>query len=320
MTRLGPYRFAGRTAVLTGAASGIGEQLAYGLAERGSDLVLLDRDAPRLHAVTATIRSAHPDRSVDAFTVDLADRDATIAAAQQIRRDHPAVGLLINNAGVALGGTFEQITLDEFEWVMDINFRAPVILTHHLLPALTASPGGHLVNVSSLYGLVAPPGQSAYCSSKFALRGFSLALAAELGARGTGVTTVHPGGVRTRIAESARMGAGIPPEEAEQSLKLFAAVLSYPAEKAASEILDAVKRRRARVLITPSARIGDVLARVLPASNARLMQLLTTAAARGAVRKLARAQRALPRADQAALPRADQAALPLVDQGQTGVV
>ena len=208
-----PYRFAGRTAVLTGAASGIGEQLAHGLAVRGSHLVLLDRDVARLDQVAQRIRTTHPGITVEAVVVDLADRDAATAAARGIAEAHPRIGLLVNNAGVALGGNFEHLSLDDFEWVVDVNFRAPVLLTHHLLPALLAEPGSHVVNLSSLFGLIAPAGQTAYAASKFALRGFSQALRAELAEHGTGVTTVHPGGVRTRIAQSARMSAGVPAEE-----------------------------------------------------------------------------------------------------------
>lgn len=304
MTRLAPYRFAGRTAVLTGAASGIGEHLARGLAARGSDLVLLDRDADRLAAVAAQIRAAHPGLTVQSVVVDLADRDATTEVAMRIRREHPELGLLINNAGVALAGSFSQVTLEQFERVMDVNFRAPLLLTHQLLPALTATPGGHLVNVSSLYGLIAPPGQSAYSASKFALRGLSQVLAAELAAHGTGVTTVHPGGIRTRIARNAATGAGVPSDEAERGRRVFDALLTYPAEKAAADILDAVERRRARLLIAVSAKLPDLLARLLPVGHARLMQGLTTVA----MRRAGRSARADAAARAHAAARADTAA------------
>jgi short-subunit dehydrogenase len=275
---LQPYRFAGRTAVLTGAASGIGEQLAHGLAVRGSDLVLVDRDVAGLDQVAARIRAAHPGLTVETVVVDLADRDAAGAAAQRIAAAHPRIGLLVNNAGVALGGLFEHLSLEEFEWVMDINFRAPVLLTHHLLPSLLAEPGSHVVNLSSLFGLIAPAGQSAYAASKFALRGFSQALRAELAGHGVGVTTVHPGGIRTRIAQSARMAARAPAADIEQGQKSFDRLLSYPPEKAAEEILAGVERRRGRVLITTAARVLDVLARLLPSGH---VPLLVAAANRG---------------------------------------
>ncbi|MFI7543911.1 SDR family NAD(P)-dependent oxidoreductase [Actinoplanes sp. NPDC049599] len=279
---MSPYRFRGRTAVLTGAASGIGEQLAYGLAARGSGLVLLDRDALRLDAVAERIRAGHPGLAVETLVADLADRAAVLDLAAGLRERHPELGLLVNNAGTALGGRFDQLSLAQFERVMAVNFTAPLLLTHHLLPALTAAPGSHLVNVSSLYGLIAPPGQSAYSASKFALRGFSEALRGELLESGVGVTTVHPGGIRTRIAESAEVGAGVPAAEVEPQQRVFAALLTYPPERAAREILDGVERRRGRVLIAASAKLPDLLARLLPVSHMRVIGRLTAAAGRRA--------------------------------------
>ena len=279
MTRLAPYRFAGRTAVLTGAAGGIGEQLAYALAARGSHLVLVDVDAARLGPVAERIRRERPGLTVETIVADLADRSAVEGVATRVLADPAAIGLLVNNAGIALGGRFDQITVAEFETVMNINFRAPMLLTHALLPALTAEPGGHLVNVSSLFGLIAPAGQSAYSASKFALRGLSQVLQAELADNGVGVTTVHPGGIRTRIAESALIGSGVPADEIEPHRKLFAALLSYPPEKAARQIVDAVARRRARLLIAANAKVPDVLARLLPVGHARIMRALTAATA-----------------------------------------
>jgi short-subunit dehydrogenase len=270
MNRPTPYRFAGQTAVLTGAASGIGEQLAHGLAARGSHLVLVDVDEPRLSAVVAAISSAHPGLSVTPHVVDLASREAVEKLAAQVLGALPRLGLLINNAGIALGGRFSQVTVDEFETVMNVNFRAPMLLTHALLPLL--EPGSHLVNVSSLFGLISPPGQSAYSASKFALRGLSQVLHSELGEIGVGVTTVHPGGVRTRIADNARVGSGVPSDEVAPNRELFAKLLSYPPAKAAAEILDAVARRKARVLIANSARVPDLLARLFPVGHQAIIR------------------------------------------------
>ncbi|GAA2611425.1 SDR family NAD(P)-dependent oxidoreductase [Paractinoplanes durhamensis] len=272
-----PYVFPGRTAVVTGAASGIGEQLAYGLAGRGSDLVLVDVDAARLTEVVERLHRVHPGRTVETIVADLADRAAVDALAAQVLAAHPTVGLLINNAGIALGGRFDQVTTDEFETVMNVNFRAPMLLTHALLPALKAAPGSHLVNVSSLFGLIAPAGQSAYSASKFALRGLSQALHSELADDGIGVTTVHPGGIRTRIAESALVGSGVPADEVEPNRKVFAKLLSFPADKAAIQILDAVGRRKARLLIATSAKVPDLLARLLPVAHERIVRAATSA-------------------------------------------
>jgi len=263
--------------VLTGAASGIGEQLAYALAERGSDLVLADVDGARLASVVERLTAAHPALTVSPHVVDLAERAAVEGFAAQVLAAHPAVGLLINNAGIALGGRFAQVTVEEFETVMNVNFRAPMLLTHALLPALTAAPGSHLVNVSSLFGLIAPPGQSAYCASKFALRGLSQVLYGELGAVGVGVTTVHPGGVRTRIAQNARIGSGVSAEEIAANRDSFAKLLSYPPERAAADILAGVARRKARVLVATSAKVPDLLARLFPVAH---QSILARAAAR----------------------------------------
>ncbi|MFI7576044.1 SDR family NAD(P)-dependent oxidoreductase [Micromonospora sp. NPDC049497] len=265
------FVFPGGTAVVTGAASGIGEALARGLARRGADLVLVDRDADRLDTVVDAIRAAHPDRQLSTYVVDLADGAATARVAEEIRQRHPRVRLLVNNAGVALGGRFDQVTLDEFSWVIDINFRAVVQLTHALLPALKAEPGAHLVNISSLFGLIAPPGQAAYSASKFAVRGFTEALRHELVDDGIGVTSVHPGGINTRIAQNARVGSGVDPEEYETGLRQFEKLLSIPPERAAEVILRGVRRRRGRVLIGWSAKLPDLLARIAPASYGKLL-------------------------------------------------
>ncbi|MFL6065008.1 MAG: SDR family NAD(P)-dependent oxidoreductase [Friedmanniella sp.] len=276
MSRLQPFVFAGATAVVTGAASGMGEQLVHQLAGRGCRaVVMVDRDGPRLAAVATAVRAAWHGTTVDEIVADLADTEAIGPLAARITADHPQVTLLVNNAGVGLAGRFDQVTLEEFDWVTRINFVAPVTLTHHLLPALLASPGSHIVNLSSLYGLISPAGQTAYSASKFAIRGFSQALGAELLDRGVGVTTVHPGGIRTRIAESARIGSGVPPEQGTAGIKAAAAVLTYPAGKAAEEILAAVEQRRPRLLIAWSAKIPDVVARLLPVGHVRLMAWLT---------------------------------------------
>lgn len=283
------FVFPGGTAVVTGAASGIGEALAHGLARRGSDLVLLDRDAERLDAVVAAIRAAHPDRRIETHLVDLADADATDRVAAEIRARHPRIRLLVNNAGVALGGRFDQVTLEEFFWVVDINFRAVVRLTHALLPALKAEPGAHLVNISSLFGLIAPAGQAAYSASKFAVRGFTEALRHELVEDGVGVTSVHPGGIRTRIAQSARVGSGVSPEEYEEGRKQFEKLLSIDPAKAAEVILRGVERRRGRVLIGWSAKLPSLLARIAPASYNRVLALgLNRAAGAPAARSASR--------------------------------
>jgi short-subunit dehydrogenase len=252
VSRLPPYAFAGGLAVVTGAASGMGEQLAHQLAARGSHLHLVDRDEVRLTAVVAQITQNHPSVTVRSTVFDLEAVDAIPQLAEDVVT-HGAPTLLINNAGVGLGGEFQKLDLEEFDWVLRINFRAAVGLTHALLPALLRSPGSHIANLSSVFGLVTPPSQSAYVASKFALRGFSDVLRAELRDHGVGVTTVYPAGVRTRIAMNARRAERLPIQEFEADRDRLSALLTYPSEKAAAEILAAVQRRRGRMLITRTA-------------------------------------------------------------------
>jgi short-subunit dehydrogenase len=266
-----PYEFSGGTAVVTGGASGIGEALAAQLAERGSNLVLVDRDDQRLILVAERLRAAHAGLGIKTYVADLADDEQTGALAATLAAEHPETTLLVNNAGVALGGRFDQVTLEEFDWVMAVNFRSVVRLTHALLPVLKAHPGAHLVNVSSVFGIFAPAGQAAYSASKFAVRGFSEAVRHELAENGVGVTVVHPGGIKTRIAESARTGSGVSIEEYEEGRKQFARLLTMPPEKAAAQIVAAIERRRPRLLIGWSAAVPDVLVRLMPGSYWKLI-------------------------------------------------
>ena len=276
---MGPYQFAGGTAVVTGAASGIGAALAVQLAARGSSLVLVDRDKDRLGDVADRLRGAHPGLTLATHVADLSDDEQTAELATTLAAEHPETTLLVNNAGVALGGRFDQVTLEEFDWVMAVNFRSVVRLTHALLPALKAHPGAHLVNVSSVFGIVAPAGQAAYSASKFAVRGFSEAVRHELAENAVGVTVVHPGGIKTRIAESARTGSGVSVEEYEQGRKQFAKLLSMPPEEAAEQIMAAIEKRRPRLLIGWSAKVPDVLVRLMPGTY---WKLITRRAARAA--------------------------------------
>lgn len=268
---MGPYRFAGGTAVVTGAASGIGEALAVQLAARGSHLVLVDRDKDRLGDVADRIRAAHPSLSLATHVADLADDEQTAVLAATLATEHRETTLLVNNAGVALGGRFDQVSLEDFDWVMAVNFRSVVRLTHALLPVLKAHPGAHLVNVSSVFGIFAPAGQAAYAASKFAVRGFSEAVRHELAENAVGVTVVHPGGIKTRIAESARTGAGVSAEEYERGREQFAKLLTMPPEHAAAMIVEAIEKRRPRLLIGWSAKVPDVLVRLLPGSYWKLV-------------------------------------------------
>lgn len=274
------FEFEGATALVTGAAGGIGAQLARGLATRGSHLILLDRNADGLAALADDLAVDHDAVRVETHTIDLTDRAALLDLAASIATAHPDLSLLVNNAGVALAGTFENLGLGQFEWVMEVNFHAPVALTHALLPTLLANPGSHIVNMSSLFGLIGPYGQSAYSSSKYAMRGFSEVLRTELAPRQVGVTVVHPGGVRTDIARSAQVAERADEEQSARLLGAFDRMLRYPPERAAREILSGVHRRSARVLVTPEAVFSDLAVRVAPSRYPGLIDLMTKAAAR----------------------------------------
>lgn len=264
---------AGGTAVVTGAAGGMGEHIAKGLARRGADLVVLDREADGLARVAADIARETPGAQVRTHVVDLADRAAADEVIARIRDGHPGVTMLFNNAGVAVGGRFTQVSAEDFDWLLEINLLAPIRFTRALLPVMLENGQGQVVNTSSLFGLVGPPGQSAYCTSKFGLRGFSEALRSELEAeaRQVGVTTVHPGGIKTNIAVNARVAGEIDPVEAERNRKAFAKMLSYPAHQAAEEIIEAAVHRRRRLLIGNDAKGLDLLARVAPSRYWSLM-------------------------------------------------
>jgi len=261
----------GAVAVVTGAAGGIGRAIARQLSARGAHLVLLDRDEPGLAALARELRTARPDRSTTTYVVDLGDRAAALATATTIRDAHPHVHLLVNNAGVALGGRFAEVGLDDVEWLLSINLHAVLLMTHTLLPSLISTRGSHIVNISSLFGLIAPPGQVAYSTSKFAVRGFGDALREELAEHDVGVTTVHPGGIATSIADSARIGAGVDATEYEQGRRAWTKLLSLDPAIAARAIVDGAERRKARVLIGGSTYVLDALARLTPAHYGRIV-------------------------------------------------
>jgi len=261
----------GATAVVTGAAGGIGDATARELHTRGANLVLLDRDEVGLASIAAELRGSRSDRAVTTYAVDLSNRAAALAAAEGIAAAHPHVHLLVNNAGVALGGRFAEVELEDVEWLLSINLHAVILMTHTLLPNLVATRGSHIVNISSLFGLIAPPGQVAYSTSKFGVRGFGDALREELAEHEVGVTTVHPGGIATSIAESARIGSGVDPIEYEQGRRAWTKLLSIDPAVAATRIVDGAERRKPRVLIGGSTYVLDALARITPGHYGRLV-------------------------------------------------
>ncbi|HEX7176476.1 MAG TPA: SDR family NAD(P)-dependent oxidoreductase [Pyrinomonadaceae bacterium] len=264
-------RLEDRTAVITGAAGGIGRAIAVSLARRGCHLALADVDEAGM-AGTEELVLAHGVR-VTRQRLDVADRAAVAGFPARVAAEHPGVDLLVNNAGVAAGGTFEQVSEEDFEWLFEINFWGVVRMTRAFLPALRASGDARVVNLSSVFGLVAPPEQVAYAASKFAVRGFSEALRHELEGSGVGVTVVHPGGVATSISEQARVPAGVSAEEVERRREQFRKLLRLPPEVAGETIVRGIERRQARVLVGSDAKLISVIARILPVSYWKVLAL-----------------------------------------------
>ena len=260
-------QFNGRVAAITGAGSGIGRALAQNLSRRATHLALSDVDEVGLAETVALCEGAGV--KVTSQRVDVADRAAVYAWADQVVADHGQVNLVFNNAGVALGATIEAMSYEDFEWLMDINFWGVVHGTKAFLPHLIAAGEGHIVNLSSVFGLLSIPSQSAYNAAKFGVRGFTDALRIELDVARNGVscTTVHPGGIKTNIARNARMDesvAAFSGQVPEAMGEDFDKVAMTTPEKAARQILKAVERNRRRALIGPDAKVLDVISR-LPA-------------------------------------------------------
>jgi short-subunit dehydrogenase len=255
-------------ALITGAASGIGAGLAQELAQRGVHLALCDLRVEGLEAVAQKARDQGVRVSV--HVADVADRAAIEQLPHAVAAAHGALHILVNNAGVALMGTFEQTSVDDFEWLLGINLFGTVRLTKACLPLLRAQPRARIVNLSSVFGLIAPPGQSAYCASKFAVRGFSESLRHELAGSGVGVTVVHPGGVRTRIAQHARVSTQVDPGVARASCERFEVLARTSAESAARQIVTAIERGRDRLLIGNDARLLNTIQRIFPVSYWRI--------------------------------------------------
>jgi butyryl-CoA dehydrogenase len=261
----------GRVAVVTGAASGIGRALAFELAREGAELALSDVDEAGL-AETAARAEALGAR-VSHERVDVADRAAMERHATFVLAQHGRVNLVINNAGVGLGATIADMSYEDLEWLFGINFWGVVHGTKAFLPLLKQSGEGHVVNVSSVFGLIAVPGQSAYNAAKFAVRGFTECLRQELELEGANVsaTSVHPGGIKTNIARKARVTERPGSPSREDMNARFDELARTTPESAARTIVRGVKRNARRVLIGPDARVIDAVQRLLPTSYQRLL-------------------------------------------------
>jgi short-subunit dehydrogenase len=261
--------FTNKVAAITGAGSGIGRALAVDLARRGAHLAISDLNMDGLAETVAQVQKARPSVKVTSAKLDVADREAMFAWSEQVVTEHGKANLIFNNAGVALAATIEQMKIEDFEWLMGINFWGVVHGTQAFLPHLKEAGEGHVINISSVFGLVPIPSQAAYNAAKFGVRGFTEALRVELDMANNGVsaTCVHPGGIKTNIARNARMhvdeGKSVS-DLAKATRNLEKAFITSP-EKAATQILRAVEVNRRRALIGPDAHVFNLLGR-LPAS------------------------------------------------------
>jgi NAD(P)-dependent dehydrogenase (short-subunit alcohol dehydrogenase family) len=265
--------FKDKVAAITGAGSGIGRALALALAKAGSPLALSDVNGGTLEETAELARPSGV--KVTTRILDVSDRAAVHAWADASAIDHGRVNLIFNNAGVSLVSTLEGISYEDFEWIMNINFWGVVHGTKAFLPHLRASGAGHIINVSSVFGLFSVPGHGAYNASKFAVRGFSEALRQELELMHAkvGVTTVHPGGIKTNIARASRISDNINalfPAATEMPRERMDRLFITSAAKAASVILRAVRRNQPRVLVGRDAVVLDALVRLLPSSYQRV--------------------------------------------------
>ncbi len=259
--------FKDKVAAITGAGSGIGRALALNLAQAGCHLSLSDVNEVGLAETVNMLATAGV--KVTSASVDVAQRKQVEDWAAQTLADHGKVNLIFNNAGVALGGTVEGTTIEEYEWIVNINFWGVVYGTKAFLPLLIESGDGHIINISSIFGLFSQPTQSGYNATKFAVRGFTESLRQELDMSNQGVsaTCVHPGGIKTNIAASARMNdssVAMTGMSKEASTKEFEKLFRTTADQAAKIILGAVRKNKRRVLVGTDAKVIDMFQRVLP--------------------------------------------------------
>jgi NADP-dependent 3-hydroxy acid dehydrogenase YdfG len=263
--------FAGKVAVVTGAGSGIGQALALELGRSGAKVAISDVDVEGLAQTEGQLKAI--GAQVKADRLDVTEREAFLAYADAVAEHFGKVNQIYNNAGIAFSGDVEISQFKDIERVMDVDFWGVVNGTKAFLPHLIASGDGHVINVSSLFGLMSVPGQAAYNSAKFAVRGFTEALRQEMVLAGhpVGVTTVHPGGIKTAIARNATTAEGL---DQEKLAKMFDKRLARTSPKRAAEIiLEAVRKNKARVLVGADAKALDILVRLTGSGYQRIVGL-----------------------------------------------
>jgi short-subunit dehydrogenase len=260
-------------AVITGAASGIGRALAVRLAkEKIAGIAISDVNENGLNETFLLIEKLNAP--VSAHIVDVSKFEEVERLKSEVLEKHEYVTHLINNAGVGLFGTFEQISLEDFEWLMSINFWGVVYGCKVFLPVLKQQEKAHIVNLSSVFGFIAPPEQTAYCASKFAVRGFTESLRHELADSNIIVSSVHPGGIKTNIARNSRLGKDTPEAYKKQAAKFFDSVANTSPEQAAEIIVRGIKRENTRILIGKDAHAINYIHRIFPKRYLRVFEKL----------------------------------------------
>lgn len=269
--------FKNKVAVVTGAGSGIGRSLAVALAKQGCHLALSDVNDKGLQETLALINE--PGIKVTTAHLDVANREAVYAHAEEVIANHGKANIIINNAGVALSETIENMSYDNFEWVMNIDFWGVVYGTKAFLPHLKATGEGQVVNISSVFGLIAVPTQGAYNAAKFAVRGFTECLREELEIDNCGVsaTCVHPGGIKTGIAKNSRVGnmGVLNPKPGADLAAQFDKVARTTSDEAALTIIEGIRRNKRRVLIGADAYVIDNVQRFLPTGYQKVLESLS---------------------------------------------
>jgi short-subunit dehydrogenase len=259
-----------KVAAITGAGSGIGRATAVLLAKEGCHLALVDLNEAGVNETAEVCRQYGV--KVTTQKLDVANKDAVYAWSEKVVADHGLVNMIINNAGVALGATVEDMDYKDFEWLMNINFWGVVYGTKAFLPHIKTAGEGHIVNISSVFGLIAVPTQSAYNAAKFAVKGFTEALREEMQIEGTpiGVTCVHPGGIKTNIARNARVTETKGMVDAKSTRDFEKAFMTTP-EEAANVIVKAIRANSPRLLIGKDALAIDLMQRLLPTAYQKIL-------------------------------------------------
>lgn len=249
-------------AVITGAASGIGRALAIRFAKEGAGIAISDWNESGLAETAAEIETLGVP--VSSHFIDVSKLDQVERFADEVIERHGRVTHLINNAGVGLFGTFEQVSITDIEWLMGVNFWGVVYGCKVFLPMLLKQDEAHIVNVSSVFGFIAPEEQTAYCASKFAVRGFTESLRHEYRGTNLNVACVHPGGVLTDIARNSKLGENTPEEWKQQGTKFFDRVARTTPETAAETTLQGIEKRNPRILIGSDAKQISLISRLFP--------------------------------------------------------